>query len=100
MQHPGLKLTSANYTKAIAILRKRFGNKQQIITKHMEVLLNVEPITLKGLRHLYDLIESQVRGLQALGVPAESYGSLLLSVLMNKLPQELRLIVSRGRMGT
>ena len=95
----GLKLTAANYLEAIAILRRRFGNKQQIITKHMDVLLTVEPITsqsdLRGLRRLYDLVESQVRGLRSLGVASESYGSLLSSVLISKLPQELRLIVSR-----
>ena len=99
----GLKLTAVNYSEAIAILKKRFGNKQQIITKHMEILLHIEPVTsqynIKGLRHLYDLVESQVRGLQALGVPAELFGSLLSSVLMNKLPQDLRLIVSREAKG-
>ena len=36
-----------------------------------------------------------MRSLKSLGVAAESYGSLLASVLMNKLPQELRLIVSQ-----
>ena len=95
----GLKLTSANYSEAIAILKKRFGNKLLTITRHMDVLLNIDAVTsqhnLKGLRHLYDSVETQVRGLRALGVPSESYGSLLTSVLMNKLPQELRLIVSR-----
>lgn len=48
----------------------------------------------KALRHLYDVIESNVRSLRALGVAADSYGSLLSSVLMNKLPNELRLIIS------
>ena len=95
----GLKLTSANYGEAIAILKKRFGNKQLIISRHMDAVLNTDavasPHNLKGLRHLYDSVETQVRGLRALGVPSESYGSLLSSVLMNKLPQELRLIVSR-----
>ena len=95
----GLKLTSANYGEAITILKKRFGNKQLIITRHMDVLLNVDAVTsqhnLRGLRHLYNLVETQVRGLRALGVPSDSYGNLLSSVLMNKLPQELRLIVSR-----
>ena len=65
----------------------------------MEMLLNIDAVTsqynLKGLRHLYDTVESQVRGLKSLGVSAKSYGSLLVSVLLNKLPQELRLIVSR-----
>ena len=41
----GLTLTAANYEEAIAILKRRFGNKQQIINKHMEILLNVEPVT-------------------------------------------------------
>ena len=95
----GLTLTSANYHEAVAILKKRFGNKQQIISKHMDVLLNAEPVTsqhnLSGLRHLYDLIESHVRSLKSLGVTSESYGSLLSSVLLNKLPTELRLIVTR-----
>ena len=40
-------------------------------------------------------MEVHVRGLKALGVPSESYGSLLSSVLMNKVPQEVRLIISR-----
>ena len=65
----------------------------------MDMLLNVESITsdcnLKGLRQLHDIIESHVRGLKSLGVSADSYGSLPSSVLLNKLPQELRLIISR-----
>ena len=32
---------------------------------------------LPALRHLYDTIEVHVRGLRALGVSPESYGSLL-----------------------
>ena len=95
----GLTLTSANYDEAVSILQKRFGNKQQIISRHMDILLNANPVAspndLKSLRHLYDQIESHVRGLKSLGVASESYGSLLSSVLLNKLPRELRLIISR-----
>lgn len=65
----------------------------------MDTLLNVEAVTsphnLKGLRQLYDNVESHVRSLNTLGVAAESYGSLLASVLMNKLPHDLQLIISR-----
>ena len=32
----GLTLTSANYEEAIATLRRRFGNKQLIVNRHME----------------------------------------------------------------
>ena len=41
----GLTLTAANYTEAVEVLQKRFGNKQQIIDKHMEILLNIEGVT-------------------------------------------------------
>ena len=34
----GLSLTGPNYHEAISILEKRFGNKQRIISKHMDAL--------------------------------------------------------------
>eukprot|EP00731_Ephydatia_muelleri_P006677 Em0003g925a len=37
----------------------------------------------------------KMRSLKSLGVPSESYGSLLSSILMKRLPQELSIIVSR-----
>lgn len=65
----------------------------------MDVLLGVEPVTslcnLRGIQHLYNLVKSQIRVLRSLGVASESYGSLLSSVLISKLPQELRVVVSR-----
>ena len=54
----GLKITIANYTEAIDTLRKRFGNKQQIISRHMDTLLELEPVTsptnINALQRLYD----------------------------------------------
>ena len=95
----GLTLSSANYQEAIDILQKRFGNKQLIISKHMEILLNIETVTseqnVRGLRRLYDDVESHIRSLKSLGVAPDSYGALLSPVLLNKLPPELRLIVNR-----
>ena len=99
VEKSGLTLTANNYKEAVMILKKRFGNKQQIITKHMDILLSLKPVTsqhkLRELRQLFDLVEAQVRGLKSLGVESTSYGSLLTSVLLQKLPHELRLIVSR-----
>ena len=89
----------SNYGEAIAILERRFGNRQQIIDKHMDQLLNVNPVTsgnnLAGLRHLFDTTETHIRGLKSLGVTANSYGSLLSSVLLKKLPADIRLLISR-----
>ena len=77
----GLTLTFGNYNEAIVILKKRFGNKQFAINKHMDVLLNLDPVTsiydLKGLRSLYDIVESHIRALKSLGIPSQSYGGLV-----------------------
>lgn len=95
----GLTLSAANYQEAVEILKKRFGNKQMIIAKHMETLLNTEAVFsddhLKDLRHLFDTTESHIRSLKSLGIEATSYGPMLSSVLLTKLPPDLRLIVSR-----
>ena len=65
----------------------------------MDILLNVESVTsqyhLKSLCHLYDIVESNIRSLGSLGISSDSYGSMLVSVLIQKLLQELRLIISR-----
>ena len=37
----GLSLTTANYEQAVTTLKKRFGNKQKIINKHMDAILNI-----------------------------------------------------------
>ena len=55
----GLSLTTENYKEAVKILKKRFGNKQRIIAKHMDILLNIEqvssPNNVVALRRLYDV---------------------------------------------
>ena len=61
----GLTLTAPNYKEAVSILEKRFGNTQQIISRHMDLLLNLEPVTaahqLKNLRRLYDSVETRTQ---------------------------------------
>ena len=93
----GLSLTASNYGNAILILEARFGNKQQIVSKHMDVLLNMGAVASANdvvpLRPLRNTVESQLRGLHGLGVTSDSYGALLSPVLLKKLPQELRLII-------
>ena len=99
----GLTLSAANYAEAVDVLKKRFGDQQLIISRHMETLLNTDVVTsdhnVRGLRRLYDNVESHMRCLKALGVNPDAYGTMLSSVLLNKLPPELRLIISRQASG-
>ena len=63
----GLSLSAESYSEAVDILKKRFGNKQKIIDKHMGLLLNMDSISLAGnvpaLRRWYDRLETNIRAL-------------------------------------
>ena len=41
----GLALTSANYAKVVELFQKRFGNRQMVISSHMEALTKIPKIT-------------------------------------------------------
>ena len=65
----------------------------------MEALLQVEAISIsqnvKALRHLFDNISTHMRSLASLKVKEETHGNLLCPVLINKIPSDMQLIVSR-----
>ena len=41
----GLNPGASNYEEVIDIFKARFGNKQKIINRHMEILLNLKSVT-------------------------------------------------------
>lgn len=65
----------------------------------MDELLKIPACTsdkASQLRFVYDKISVNVRGLESLGVSSSQYGSLLIPVIMSKLPQEVRIQVARN----
>ena len=88
------------YNHAVDLLLKRFGSKQVIISKHLAMLMQLPKLNnssdLKQLRQLLDKTEAAIRSLQGIGVSSETYGTFLTPVIIAKIPQELRLILSRG----
>ena len=95
----GLTVTDANYDAAINILNQRFGKPQQIISAHMDELLKIPACNgdkPSQLRFVYDKVSVHVRGLEALGVDASQYGSLLIPIIMAKLPQDVRVQIARN----
>ena len=95
----GLPLTEDSYETAFDIIRDRFGKPQLFFSNHMEALLKLPIVSsvheTKKLRDLYHKIEINFRSLKALGIESESFGNLLVPVVMEKIPSELRLIISR-----
>ena len=94
----GLSLTEAHYESAIELLKKRFGNTKQIIATHMEEIFRLPACIgdrAQPLRRLYDKMMVHIRGLKSLGIETTQYGSVLIPVLMSKLPDGVRLRVAR-----
>ena len=94
----GLTLTSDNYVQAKELLKRRFGNSQLIISSHMNNLISLNKIinrNVKELRILYDKIEGNVRALNSLGINSNNFGPLLIPIILEKLPNVIRLQVSR-----
>ena len=95
----GLPLTNSWYRKALYLLEKRFEDKQIVISQHMEDLVELPKIVsnkeLRKLIILYDKTKATVHSLKSLGVDTNGYSSFITPVIMSKIPQELRLILSR-----
>ena len=95
----GLPITEENYDAAVDIINKRFGKPQQLISAHMDELLKISTCSTDKphqLRYLYDRLNVNIRGLEALGVKSTQYGSLLIPIIMAKLPPEIRVHVARN----
>ena len=94
-----LSLTGENYKTAIDLLQERFAQKQIIINSHMDAMLKLNSVSamadIKKIRQIYDQVVIHVRGLQAQGVDSAQYGTLLIPIMMAKIPEDLRLILSR-----
>ena len=98
----GFSLTNGNDTKALNLLRERYGQTHKIVQAYMQALVNIQPPTnsLQSLRNFYDKTETYVRGLESLGQTEDSYGALLVPVILGKLPAEVKRNITRGHGST
>jgi len=63
----------------------------------MESLIKIPSCTSEhsgALRTVYDKIMVNIRGLEAIRVTLDQYGSFLISVIMTKLPDEIHLRIA------
>ena len=96
----GILITESNYLEAVELLQKRFGNKQILITSNIDQLVSISLVNnineIKKSRQLLDIVESTVRNLKSLDIDTKQYGPVLISVVMNKLPETIRLDTTRS----
>ena len=90
----GLPLTDADYESAVELLQKRFAKPSVIKRAHLNEMLNLPSVysekNIPKLRALHHSIESHYRGLEAMKVDKDSYSSIVVPVIMDKIPESIR----------
>jgi len=87
----GFALPNNNYKAAVYLLKEMFGQTHTNVSSHMQTLLDLPaPRHYFGeLENFVDQIETNVRGLAALGQSEKTYGGLLVPIILGKLFSEI-----------
>ena len=89
--------------EALELLKARFGDEKLLQATFIDSLLKLKPTSdskdTKSLRNLYDSIEKCIRNLKSLGITSESFGPMLIPCILQKLPEEIRLVVTKNISG-
>ena len=95
----GIPTTDASYDTAVDLLKKRFGKPNVIQRAHINQLISITPVfnerNVARLRGMHDEIETHLRGLEALGVDMATYSGFVVPVLMERIPETIRLNMIR-----
>ena len=69
-----------------------------LINTHLDALLKTPAATrdVRKLRTFYDTLEGYIYRLEALGVYSESHGDFLVPMVMKKLREEVRRVITRS----
>eukprot|EP00794_Sanderia_malayensis_P019568 gene19567-biopygen14529 len=90
----GKPITEANYELAVALLKKRYAKPSIIQRGHINQMIKVQPVfserNVTKLRLLYDKVETHFRGLEAQEVDQTSYSSIVVHVILDKFPENVR----------
>ena len=93
-------LTAANYAEAVQVLKKHYGKETAIQQAHVNNMLSLPPVysdkDTPRLRRMYDRCETHYRGLKALGVEENTYASVAVPAVLQRLPDNFRLAITRG----
>ena len=97
----GIPATEEGYKAAVELLTRRFARDDVRRELLMKQLLDLPCVSkhddLKGMHCLIDQLNARVRGLEALGVTHDSFSSILLPVMREKLPEAWRLEWARSQ---
>ena len=96
----GFSLTEKNYATALKLLEQRYAKSTIIKCAHINELLNASPVynerNIGRLRELLNFIETHYRVLEALGVDEDSYATIAVPVLLDKIAEAVKLNMIRS----
>jgi hypothetical protein len=83
----GLQLMDVNYTTAMDILKELYGRTEKIKNGHMKALWDLQKPSpdVASMKHFVDCLESNLRGLAALGIKEDSMEDLLVPLILDRL---------------
>lgn len=86
--------TAADYPKAINYLKSRFSDENILVEVYVRELLilvlnNNADMERNTIASLYDKLETQLRGLESLGVTSDKYAAMLYPLVESALPEEV-----------
>ena len=96
----GLRMTDADYLTGVELLKKRYAKPSVIQHEHINQLIHLSPVfsedNVTRLRTFRDQIETHYRGLEALAVDKTTYSGIVVPILMEKLPKQIRFNMVRA----
>ena len=93
----GFPLCDNNYAHSVALLKERFGQQHKLVDAHMEAILHVSTPSnnLSSLQNFYGTIQNHIKALAALGTPPETYGPMLIAIILRKLLSDVKSHMAR-----
>ena len=76
---------------------KKYGQPHKIVQAHMKALIEIASPTnlLSSLQLFYDTNELHIRGLKALGTTEKLYRTMLIPIILSRLPMEIHTNIAR-----
>ena len=96
----GFKITGENYRAAIDLLKQRYARPALIKRAHINEMLNAAGVfnerNVTKMKSLHDKVETHLRGLESMGIDQDTFASIVVPVLFEKIPQSVRLNMVRS----
>lgn len=93
----GLQLSNDNYNEALTLLQDKYGKEHKVIAAYMKALWELPKPNndISSMNSFYDKLETYTRGLRSLGKSEDSYGDLLVPIILEKLHSQIKLHMAR-----